>query len=65
VFSSLTPHATGRNATDDVRKAYILQYAPVGAVALRGDTAGGPGRPERQDDANRQFVVLRDGAPVG
>jgi len=25
VFSSLTPHATKRNTTDAVRKAYILQ----------------------------------------
>ncbi|HEX5614715.1 MAG TPA: phytanoyl-CoA dioxygenase family protein, partial [Acidimicrobiia bacterium] len=33
VFSSLTPHHTGRNTTDQVRKAYIVQYAPDGAVA--------------------------------
>ena len=50
VFSSLTPHATGYNGTDAVRKAYILQYAPDGAVALHGDPADGsparrPGRP--------------------
>ena len=32
VFSSLTPHLTGPNTTDAVRKAYILQYAPTGAV---------------------------------
>ncbi|MEJ2089120.1 MAG: phytanoyl-CoA dioxygenase family protein [Gammaproteobacteria bacterium] len=32
VFSSLTPHRTGPNITDGVRKAYILQYAPDGAV---------------------------------
>lgn len=32
VFSSLTPHRTGPNITDEVRKAYILQYAPDGAV---------------------------------
>ena len=31
VFSSLTPHLTGPNTTDAVRKAYILQYAPAGA----------------------------------
>ena len=31
VFSSLTPHLTGPNTTDAVRKAYILQYAPTGA----------------------------------
>ena len=39
VFSSLTPHATGYNTTDETRKAYILQYAPDGAVALQGDPA--------------------------
>ncbi len=64
VFSSLTPHATGHNVTDDVRKAYIVQYAPDGAVALRGDPTDGPGRPEPQDDPERQFFVLRDGLPV-
>ena len=32
VFSSLTPHRTGPNLTDGTRKAYILQYAPDGAV---------------------------------
>lgn len=64
VFSSLTPHATGRNVTDDVRKAYILQYAPAGAVARRGDPSGPPGPPESQDDPDRQFLVARDGHPV-
>src|SRR5260221_463614 len=33
VFTSLTPHFTAPNTTDDVRKAYIVQYAPTGAVA--------------------------------
>ena len=41
MFSSLTPHATGHNTTDEVRKAYILQYAPDGAVALEGDPDDG------------------------
>ena len=41
VFSSLTPHATKRNTTDAVRKAYILQYIPDGAIALRGDASKG------------------------
>ena len=36
VFSSLSPHLTGPNTTDAVRKAYILQYAPEGARVLRG-----------------------------
>jgi hypothetical protein len=51
--------------TDDVRKAYIVQFAPDGAVALRGDPDAGPGRPEPQDDPDRQFFVVRDGQPVG
>ncbi|HJR24753.1 MAG TPA: phytanoyl-CoA dioxygenase family protein, partial [Acidimicrobiales bacterium] len=56
VFSSLTPHLTGPNTTDAVRKAYILQYAPAGAEVLRGDPAAGP--PERRepaDDPDRQY----------
>lgn len=52
VFSSLTPHRTGPNLTDEVRKSYILQYAPDGAVAFRG----GP-EPEPQNDAERQYIV--------
>jgi phytanoyl-CoA hydroxylase len=64
VFSSLTPHATGRNLTGDVRKAYILQYAPDGAVARRGDPSGSPGPPEPQNDPERQFLVARDGEPI-
>jgi ectoine hydroxylase-related dioxygenase (phytanoyl-CoA dioxygenase family) len=65
VFSSLTPHLTGPNTTDAVRKAYILQYAPDGACRLDGDPdAGPPVTRTRCDDPDRQFVVLRDGVPV-
>jgi ectoine hydroxylase-related dioxygenase (phytanoyl-CoA dioxygenase family) len=60
VFSSLTPHRTGPNRTDAVRKSYILQYAPDGAEAV--DTA--TGTRIRQDDPTRQFSVLRDGMAV-
>lgn len=64
VFSSLTPHLTGPNTTDAVRKAYILQYAPAGAEVLRGDpTTGPPERRERADAPDRQYPVLRDGRP--
>lgn len=53
-FSSLTPHRTGPNRRPGfVRKAYILQYAPEGAVAWPFD-----GAPQRQDDPERQFVIL-------
>ncbi len=65
VFSSLTPHLTGPNSTAGVRKAYIVQYAPAGAVALLGDAASETG-PRRvpQDDPGFQFPVLRGGEPV-
>ena len=66
VFSSLTPHATKPNVTDAVRKAYIVQYAPEGAVALQGDPAAGPPtRRERLGDDERRYWVVRDGERVG
>jgi ectoine hydroxylase-related dioxygenase (phytanoyl-CoA dioxygenase family) len=64
VFTSLTPHSTARNTTDDVRKAYIVQYAPDGAIARRGDARKGSGSSEPQDDQGRQFFVVRHGQPV-
>ena len=65
VFTSLTPHATKRNTTDDVRKAYIVQYAPDGAVAQFGDPASGPPtRTERLGDDERRYWIVRDGARV-
>ena len=65
VFSSLTPHLTGPNTTDGVRKSYILQFAPAGAELLTGDPAAGPttGRVPC-DDPNRQYPVTRSGRPV-
>lgn len=58
-FSSLTPHRTGPNRMQDIRKAYILQYAADPSWAR-------PRGAERtlQDDPARQFVVLRDGKPT-
>ena len=64
VFSSLTPHCTGPNRTDDVRKAYIVQYAPDGAEVVHADTAGIVRR-VRADADDRQFPVLRQGLRVG
>jgi len=59
VFSSLTPHRTGPNRTNGVRKAYILQYAPDGAMAYP------PGAPPAPcADATRQFLVLHQGEPA-
>src|SRR5207253_10129368 len=61
VFSSLTPHATKRNTTDDVRKAYILQYCPDGARICRGSPADGPPTAtELIGDAVRCFPVVRE-----
>ena len=65
VFSSLTPHATRRNTTDEVRKAYIVQYVPDGAVARDGDPTGAPGRARRLDDPVLNELLLVDGQPVG
>lgn len=58
VFSSLTPHRTGPNVTDQVRKSYIVQYAPDGA-AVRRD-----GEVIPADALDRQYEVLRDGMAV-
>ena len=52
VFSSLTPHRTGPNLTANTRKAYILQYAPDGAVMHHRT-----GETELAADPGRQFLV--------
>ncbi len=60
VFSSLTPHRTGPNLSDSVRKAYILQYAPDGArCRVEGAAQAG-----LQNDPERQYEVLRGGSPA-
>ncbi|HSZ36233.1 MAG TPA: phytanoyl-CoA dioxygenase family protein [Acidimicrobiales bacterium] len=64
VFSSLTPHSTGPNRTNEVRKAYIVQFAPDGAEVLRPGPDGTPGVPVPAVEPSRQFEVLRDGEPV-
>jgi phytanoyl-CoA hydroxylase len=67
VFSSLTPHHTGLNLTDEVRKAYIVQYAPDGAEALQGDPdAGASVSRVPMNDPERQYWVVREGDfPLG
>lgn len=57
VFSSLTPHKTGPNLTDETRKAYILQYAPDGIHVKQ--TRDDPGVPQTAED--RHFFVVKDG----
>lgn len=61
LFSSLTPHLTGPNTTDGVRKAYIVQYAPDGAVALQGGPSEAPAARQPCDAPDRQFPVLVGG----
>jgi len=54
VFSSLAPHRTGPNLkAGSVRKAYILQYAPDGALTTLPD-----GQVLTQSDPARQFKIL-------
>ena len=60
VFTSLTPHATRRNTTDEVRKAYIVQYARRAVAYARGES-GAVGVPTPQTDPRRQFEVIRGG----
>lgn len=60
-FSSLTPHRTGPNHTDRVRKAYIVQYAHDQAEMISPD---GKDRMPQQDP-QRQFPVVSDGVPAG
>jgi ectoine hydroxylase-related dioxygenase (phytanoyl-CoA dioxygenase family) len=59
VFSSLTPHRTGPNVTPGIRKSYILQYAPEGAVMHPRDA-----EPRAADDPNWQYPILIGGKPA-
>ncbi len=63
-FSSLTPHRTGPNLTDETRRAYILQYAPDGAEVLHGDPSAAPTHREPCADPGRQHLVVSGGQPV-
>lgn len=65
LFSSLTPHLTGPNTTDAVRKSYILQYAPAGAEILQGDPSAAPIGRAAADAPDRQFPLTRGGQAVG
>jgi hypothetical protein len=62
VFSSLTPHCTGPNRTRQVRKSYIVQYAPDGAVVIDRSSDSAARVPAAVPE--RQFPVLVDGVSV-
>ncbi|MEN8160742.1 MAG: phytanoyl-CoA dioxygenase family protein, partial [Myxococcota bacterium] len=57
VFSSLTPHRTGPNLSDGIRKAYIVQFAPDGACLVSHDGR----RSLPANDPERQFPILVGG----
>ena len=59
VFSSLTPHRTGPNISDNVRKTYILQYAPDGAVRKISHSLTEP-----VNDHKRQFFIVEKGCYI-
>jgi phytanoyl-CoA hydroxylase len=61
VFSSLTPHATGPNTTSGVRKSYIVQFAPDGAVAYPRGNEDLDAVAEPCDAETYQFRVLTGG----
>jgi phytanoyl-CoA hydroxylase len=60
VFSSLTPHLTGPNTTDAVRKAYIVQFSPAGAVIVSDDGGRTTDRKPIVDQPH-VFPILRGG----
>ena len=65
MFSSLTPHLTGPNTTDEVRKVYIVQSAPDGADVRTGDPEAGPPTGRIPADApGRQYPILVAGRPA-
>ena len=59
VFSSLTPHRTGPNLTDTIRKAYILQYCHGFSEVVTPD-----GKRIEQNDESRQFPIVVNGKPI-
>ena len=61
VFSSLTPHMTLPNkTTDQIRKSYIVQFAPDGAVVIGNKKGVNFSSPANDED--RQYWILKDGA---
>lgn len=61
-FSSLTPHLTGPNCSNNVRKAYIVQYARHDAIVLEGNAGdGGPTGSHSIASEPRGIAVLESG----
>jgi ectoine hydroxylase-related dioxygenase (phytanoyl-CoA dioxygenase family) len=62
VFSSLTPHMTGPNLTDNLRKTYIVQFAPDGARSIWITDGKRTELPCSAPD--RQYSILVEGKAV-
>ena len=58
--SPFTPHATGPNRSEQVRKSYIVQFAPIGAEVLSRNRTGAIDR-ECVDRRSHTFPILVDG----
>jgi phytanoyl-CoA hydroxylase len=63
VMSSLTPHMTGGNSTNTIRRALVSQFVPDGAVAVTEDAWGKIERTPA-DRPDRQFKILEHNRPV-
>ncbi len=73
IFWSLTPHMTGPNNTQEIRKAYVCQYAPdgynnrvwdKGANAGKGGMVMSYGDETNAVDVLKNFLILKEGIGV-
>ncbi len=58
IFSSLTPHKTGPNISDGIRKALIVQFIEDGTSLIARD-----GTARLQDDPLLNMTILQNGGP--
>lgn len=61
VFSSITPHLTGPNLSNEIRKAYIIQFVGFGATRFGNDD---PAEGLSLDDDAKFPLVLKGGVPT-
>jgi phytanoyl-CoA hydroxylase len=60
VFSSLTPHTTGANISDGIRKAYLVLYSRPGLAVYPGSPVGPWAEQEPAEDTGQHVPLLRD-----
>ena len=61
VFSSITPHLTGPNLSNEIRKAYIIQFVGLGATRFGNDD---PAEGLSLDDDEKFPLILKGGVPT-